>query len=101
MHRKVPRQRREADVVASKSDEIGRERVDALDDTADEPGLGELVVVDVGDLRDAEAVEGPRQVADGDRESENADLVPGNLAGINGHARNGEPRAPQEVAPRE
>ena len=50
----VPGQGSEADVVAGEQDEVGGEGIDAGDDTADEGGLGEFVVVDVGELRDAE-----------------------------------------------
>ncbi len=70
------------------------------DDAAQEGGLGELVEVDVGDLRDAEAGEGGWEVVDGEGAGEDAEFVAGDLGGVEGEADRGG-GAEEEVAPGE
>ena len=72
-----------ADEVAGEQDQVGREGVDLGEDAAQERGLRVLVEVDVADLGDAEVVEGVRaDCAMAMVRREDADLVAGNLAGI-------------------
>ena len=70
--------------VAGKEHKVGGggEAVDLLDDALEEVGFGVLVEVDVADLDDAVAVEGRRQVSDGDDAVDDVDLVAGDLAGV-------------------
>jgi len=55
-----------ADEVASEDDEIGLEGVDALDGFLEEVGFGVLLEMDVGELGDAEAIEGVGEIFDGE-----------------------------------
>jgi hypothetical protein len=75
-----------ADEVAGEEEQVGGERVDVRDDAREEGGVGVLVEVDVGELDDAVVVEGFGEVGDGDGAGEDADLVAGDLAGVEGHA---------------
>ena len=79
------------------SDQIGRERVDLADDAAQEVGFREFVKVDIGELRDAEVVERIWKVGDGDRAGDDADLVAGELAGVERQAGSGERGPAKEV----
>lgn len=63
------------DEIAGERDEVRFERVDALYDAAEEVVLVEAAVVEIGDLRDAEAVEGGRQVCDGGGVLDDGEMV--------------------------
>jgi hypothetical protein len=73
-----------ADVVAGDEDEVGVEGVDLGDDALEEEGFGELFEVDVGDLDDFEVEETVGEIADGDGEVVDFELVAGVGAGVGG-----------------
>ena len=87
-----------ADEVAGEEEQVGGERVDVGDDAREEGGVGVLVEVDVGELDDAVVVEGLGEVGDGDGAGEDADLVAGDLAGVEGHAGRDGGASEEEVA---
>ena len=72
-----------------------------VDDAFEKEWLGELVEVDIADLRDAKAAEGAGEVGDGDGERNEIDLVAGNFPGIKRQTRCCCSRANQKVAPGE
>ncbi len=76
----------DGDKVSGDEDDVWVESVDAADDFAEEVWLGELVEVNVTDLDDAIAVEGVREVANGDGTFDDVDLVAAYLAGIEGES---------------
>ncbi len=71
-----------ADVVSGDEDEVGVEPVDLGDDALEEEGFGELFEVDIGDLDDAEVDEGVGEIADGEGEAGDLELVAGVGAGV-------------------
>lgn len=75
-------ERSAGDEVAGYEDEIGLERIDAVDDVLEEEGFGELIEMDVGKLNDAETMKGRRQVGDVNRGVDLLDSVAGNHAGV-------------------
>ncbi len=79
-------ERAAGDIVAGEDEQVWPELVGAAHDFSDEPGLGVLVVMDVGKLDDAEALELWRQVADGDGAADDLDGVAGVGAGVDGEA---------------
>jgi hypothetical protein len=68
--------------VAGEEDEVGGEGVDLMDDALEEERLGVLVEVDVAELHDAIAMEGVRQIGDGDGAVDDVDLVACELARV-------------------
>jgi len=68
--------------VPGKQDEVGGEAVDLVDDVLEEERFGVLVEVNVANLGDAIAVEGSRQVRDGDGSLNDVDLVARDFAGV-------------------
>ncbi len=94
-------ERAHADEVASEQDEVGCELVDAVDDPAQERGLGVLVEVEVADLGDAEVLERGGEIGDGEILDDDAELVAGELTGIERHASGcGKRGTHQELAAR-
>jgi|SRR5271163_811663 len=71
-----------SDEVAGEEDEVGGEVVDLADDALEEEWFGVLVEVDVADLDDAVAVEGSREICDGDGTVDDVDFVACDLAGV-------------------
>ncbi len=65
----------------------GARALTLVDDVLEEERLGVLVEVDVGDLGDAEAVEGTGQIRDGDGPLDDVDLVARDLAGVESECR--------------
>ena len=86
------------DEVAGEEDEVGVERVDLRDHFLEEPRLGVLGEVDVGDLDDAVVEEGVRQVADGDGAVVDDVLVASGESGVEPEASSGEGRSGEEGA---
>ena len=66
-----------ADEVAGEEHELGVERVDAGDGLLEEGGFGVLLQVDVGKLCHAEALEGVREIVDGEGARDDLQLVAG------------------------
>ena len=66
-----------ADEVSGKEDEFGVEGVDASDGVFEEGRFGELLEVDVGELDHAEALEGVRELVDGESARDDLELVAG------------------------
>ena len=75
-----------ADEVAGEDDEIGLEGVDALDGFLEEIRFGVLLEVDVGQLGNAEALEGVGEVFDGNGAGDDFELVAGGHTGVGGHS---------------
>ena len=92
------RQRAAADEVAGDEDEVGVEGVDAGDDVREEEVLGVLLEVDVGELDDAEAVEGGRQVGDEEGAMGDVEIVAGYFVGVERESRSRGERARDEGA---
>ena len=69
------RGRAAADEVAGEEDELGVELVDDVDGAPEEPGLGVLLEVNVGELDESESDEGVGEVADPERTLGDLDLV--------------------------
>ena len=84
--------------IAGNEDEVGGEGVDAVDDAAEEEVFGELYEVDVGELDDAEAVEGGGQVADVEGAVGGFEFVTADLVAVEGDAGEGGGGAGQEAA---
>ncbi len=72
------------DEVSREQDHVCGEGVDVADDALEEERLGELVEMDIADLRDAEAVEGAGKIGDGKGAGDEIELVAGDFAGIEG-----------------
>jgi hypothetical protein len=90
-----------ADEVAGDDDELGVEGVDLVDDLFEEPGLGELFEVDVGDLDEAEVLEGVGQIGDGEGAVDDLELVSTVCTGVGSEADGRCGGAGQEGAPGE
>ncbi len=90
-----------ADVVPSDEDEVGVEAVDLGDDALEEIGFGELFEVDVGDLDDAEIHKAVGEIADGDGEARDVELVTGVGAGVGGETDAGRSGARHECPARD
>jgi hypothetical protein len=86
------------DEVAGDEDEIGSEGVDVADDVAEEDGFGEVVEVDVGDLDDAEVVEGLGEIRQEHGAAGELELVAGELAGVEAECAGGEDGGLEEAA---
>ena len=78
----VAQHRGKADEVARKKYEIRVQRIDFGDDSAQKGWLRKAFEVNIGNLDDAEVVEGVGEIANRDGVGENAELVACNLAGI-------------------
>ncbi len=91
-------ERAAGDEVAGDEDEVGRERVDAVDDVLEEEGLGELVEMDVGELDDAEAVEWLGEIGDTDGGVDYVEFVARDLAGVESEACCGDAGAEKKFA---
>lgn len=87
-----------SDKVPRKENEVGGEGVDLVDDALEEERFGVLVEVDVADLGDAIAVEGTRQVCDGDGSLDDVDLVAGDFAGVESESGGGCSCSYEEIA---
>ena len=88
----LDRHRAAADEVAGDEQEVGFEGVDPGDDVADEEVFGVFDEVDVGELDDAETVEGGWEIGDVEGSLRNFDLVAADLVGVEGErssCRNG------------
>ena len=72
--------------IAGEEDEFGVEGVDVGDGLLEEGRLGVLLEVDVGELGHAEALEGVRQVFDGEGAWDDAELVASVKARVGGQA---------------
>ena len=86
------------DEVTGDEDQVGGDLVDLLDDVVEVEGLGVLVEVDVGELDDAEAVEGLGEVAQDHGEMGDLEVVAGVLARVEGEGGCGEAGNFQEAA---
>lgn len=87
------------DEVAGEEDEVRIEAVHDSDGMLEEPGLGELLEVDVGDLDDVEVDEGVGQVADGDGAVSDFELVAAVGSGVADEAKPGGRGADEKAAP--
>ncbi len=89
------------DEVSGKEDEFGVEGVGLCDHLFEEPGLGVLLEVDVGDLDEAKADEGVRKIVDGKGAVGDFELMPafGTGVGSDAEASGGCPH--DEVAARD
>lgn len=87
-----------ADDVAGDEDEVGVEVVDGLDGLAEEPGLGVLLEMDVGELDEAEADEGVGEVAEGEGALGDLELMARVGAGVGGEREPGSGRPDKETA---
>ena len=79
---KVLRQRAVGDKVPGQQNNIGAQRIDAVDYFAHEKWLGVVVVVDIADLHDAQTVKGLRQTAQADGMLDDFEMVPVPETGI-------------------
>lgn len=86
------------DEVAGDKEEIGGERVDAVDDAAQEELFGELFKVNVRELDDAEAIEWLGEIGDDDGAVGDVELVAGDLIGVKHEAGGCGGGAKDEVA---
>jgi hypothetical protein len=89
------------DEVAREENEVRGESVNFVDDALKEKRLGVLVEVDVADLDDAVAVEGSREIGDGDGTVDDVDLMASDLAGVESQTCGGGARTYQKASPRE
>ena len=89
------------DVVAGDEDEVGGEGVDAVEDVVEEGEFGELVEVNVGDLDDAESVEGVRKVGEGNGEIHDLKVVTSEFSGVQAQGYGGEPGGLKKSAARQ
>jgi hypothetical protein len=78
-----------ADEVAGEEDHVRSEEIDVAHHFAEEKGLGVFGEMEVGDLNDAQAMEGFREPGETDGERFEAQLVAGDFAGVEGHASDG------------
>ena len=76
-----------ADEVAGDENEVGVKLVDDVDGVLEEPGLGVLLEVDVGELNESESDEGVGEFADGEGALGDLDLVARVGAAVGGEAR--------------
>ncbi len=74
------------DEIPGEQDEVRGKGVDPADDALKKKRLSELVEVDVADLSDPVAMKSGRQIGDGDRTSDDVDLVAGELACVEGQS---------------
>lgn len=72
------------DEVSCEQDHVCGESVNVADDALEEERFGELVEMDIADLRDAEAVEGAGKIGDSEGAGDEIELVAGDFAGIEG-----------------
>ena len=75
-----------ADEIAGDQDEVWRQGVDLGDHFLEEPGFGELLQVDIAHLDDAEVLEAVGEIADGDGEAGDFELVARVGSGVGGDA---------------
>ena len=69
-----------------------------MDDVLEEEGLGEFVEVDVGELNDAEAMEGLGEIGDANGGVDDIELMARDLAGVESEACRGDAGAQNEFA---
>lgn len=86
------------DKVPREENEVGGEGIDLMDDTLEEKGFGVLVEVYVANLSNAIAVEGTRQVRDGDGSLDEIDLVARDFAGVKSKSGGGCSCSDEEIA---
>lgn len=91
-------ERAAGDEVAGDENEVGGERVDAMDDVLEEDGLSELVEMNVGELDDAEAVEWLGEIGDAYGGVDYIEFVARDLAGVESEACRGDAGAQDEFA---
>ncbi len=82
-------ERADGDEVPGDEDEVGGKGVDLGNHALKKPGLGVLLEVNVAHLDDAEALEGVREIADGEGGGSDFELVAGVGPGISSQAEAG------------
>ena len=87
-----------ADEVSGDEDEVGVELVGEVDGMAEEPGLGVLLEVDVGELDESESDKGVGELADPERTLGDLDLVARVGTAVGGEGEPGGGRPDEEAA---